>query len=42
MDAQVHCPPLLAGYTKAAKTRWLNCSLFVHAKIKRKSLPGTS
>ena len=42
MDALVRCPPPLACYTKAAKTRWLNCSPFVNAEIKRKSLPGTS
>ncbi len=42
MDALVHCSPPLACYTKAAKTRWLHCSPFVNAKIKHKSLPGTS
>jgi hypothetical protein len=34
MDALVHCPLLLAGCTKAATTRWLNCNQFVHTKIK--------
>ena len=29
MDALVHFPPLLAGYTKAAKTRRLNCNLTI-------------
>ncbi len=42
MDALVHCPPLLAGYTKAEKIKRLYCNLFVHTKIKCKSLPGTS
>ena len=42
MDALVCCPPSFGCYTKAAKTRWLNCSPFVNAKIKCKSLPGTS
>jgi hypothetical protein len=41
MDALVCCPPPLACYTKAAKTRWLDCSPFVNAKIKRKSIPET-
>jgi hypothetical protein len=34
MDALVRCPPSFGCYTKAAKTRWLNCSPFVNAKIK--------
>ncbi len=42
MDALVHCPPPLAGYTKAAKPRWSVCNPFVHTKIKHKSLPVTS
>jgi hypothetical protein len=42
MDALVHCPPPLAGYTKAEKIRQLDCNPFVCTKIKRKSLPGTS
>jgi hypothetical protein len=42
MDALVHCPPPLVGYTKTKKERQLDCNPFVHTKIKRKSLPGTS
>jgi hypothetical protein len=42
MDALVHCPPPLAGYTKAEKIRQLDCNLFVHTKIKCKILPGIS
>jgi hypothetical protein len=33
MGALVHCPPPLAGYTKAVKPRWSVCNPFVHAKI---------
>ena len=42
MNALVHCPPPLAGYTKAEKIRLLDCNPFAHTKIKCKSLPGTS